>query len=177
MYAAFSIVRQVHELLWYLSAARAMHPANPVASELDRALEATEAMTRAGAEVLLALDITGHRREVNVLLQRTSELVRADVAGPKPDHRGADLVGAVLINADLRGANLRGAHLIGADLRGADLTAADVTGADLRDADLRGADVSGVLFLIQSQLDAAVGGAATRLPPGLDRPTHWPVCD
>jgi uncharacterized protein YjbI with pentapeptide repeats len=175
MYAAFSIARQVHELLWYLSAARALHHANPLAGELDRALEATEAMTRASAEVLLALDIAGHRREVNVLLQRTSELVRADSAGPKPDHRGADLVGAVLINADLRGANLRGAHLISADLRGADLTAADVTGADLRDTDLRGADLSGTLFLIQSQLDAATGDPSTRLPPSLTRPTHWPV--
>jgi hypothetical protein len=90
----------------------------------NRALEVTEAMTRTSADAFLALDIAGHRREVNVLLQRTSELVRTDAARPKPDHRGADLMGAVLINADLRGANLSGAHLISADLRGADLTAA-----------------------------------------------------
>jgi hypothetical protein len=31
--------------------------------------------------------------------------------------------------------------------------------------------------VIQSQLDAATGDAATRLPLGLDRPTHWAVPD
>jgi hypothetical protein len=30
-----------------------------------------------------------------------------------------------------------------------------------------------VLFLIQSQLDAARGDATTRLPAGFSRPGHW----
>ena len=78
-----------------------------------------------------------------------------------------------LRGADLRGASLRGAYLIGADLRAADLRMADVTGADLRGADLGGADLTESLFLIQSQLDAAKGDTATRLPPSLTRPAHW----
>ncbi|WP_433199240.1 pentapeptide repeat-containing protein [Dactylosporangium sp. CS-047395] len=87
---------------------------------------------------------------------------------------GRPLIGARLRGTDLRNADLRGALLIGADLSGADLRNADVIGADLRGANLSGADLSTTLFLIQSQLDAAVGDAATRLPPRLHRPAHWP---
>jgi uncharacterized protein YjbI with pentapeptide repeats len=86
---------------------------------------------------------------------------------------GADLIGAKLRGADLQGANLRGAYLIGADLRGADLRLADFIGADLRDTDLSGADLTGCLFLTQSQVNAAKGDAATKLPPALLRPPHW----
>ena len=62
---------------------------------------------------------------------------------------------------------------MGADLRGADLRGCDLIGADLRGADLRGADLRGALFLLQSQLDAAVGDAATRLDAAFTRPGHW----
>ena len=74
---------------------------------------------------------------------------------------------------NLRGANLRGAQLIAADLRKADLRTADLIGADFRDADLRGADLTGSIFLTQSQVNAARGDAATRLPAALIRPAHW----
>ena len=84
------------------------------------------------------------------------------------------LIGADLRAADLRAANLRGAYLIGADLRRTDLGLADLTGADLRGADVRGADLRRALFLTQSQLDAATGDTATKLPPALTRPAHWP---
>jgi uncharacterized protein YjbI with pentapeptide repeats len=68
---------------------------------------------------------------------------------------------------------LQGANLRGADLKGADLRAADLIGADLRDADLSGADLTDSIFVTQSQLNAAKGDAATKLPPALSRPTHW----
>ena len=173
MYAVFPIMRQLHELLWYLSAALELRPARAVHGELRRALEATDAMTNSPAEALLGLDIAKHRAEVNALLLRASELARAQVPGQKADHRRADLIGANLAGADLRGASLRGSRLIGADLRRADLGLADLTGADLRGADLRGADLTTSLFLTQSQLDAADGDAATRLPPSLTRPVRW----
>lgn len=117
--------------------------------------------------------MAARREAVNPLLLRTSELVRAQAPGKKKNRRGADLSGARLKGADLRGADLRGAYLIAADLRGADLRLADLIGADLRDTDLRGADLTGSLFLVQTQVNAAKGDAATRLPPGLDRPAHW----
>jgi hypothetical protein len=173
MFEVFTVMRQLHELLWYLAAALGMRPARAVHGKLRLALTATEAMTRSPADALLDLDIQGHRHQVNGLLLQTSELVRAQVPGQRLDRRGADLIGASLNAADLRGANLRGACLVGADLRHADLRLADLTGADLRGADLRGADLTESLFLTQSQLDAAKGDAGTRLPPRLTHPAHW----
>jgi uncharacterized protein YjbI with pentapeptide repeats len=173
MFAVFAIVRQLHELLWYLVAALALAPARAVHGELRRALTATQAMTGRPAEALLELDIHAHRDQVNAVLARASELVRARLPGDKPDYRGADLAGARLAHAGLGGANLRGARLLGADLSGADLTLADLTGADLRAANLRGADLATSLFLTQSQLDAAQGDTSTRMPPPLTRPAHW----
>ncbi|MEU1406528.1 pentapeptide repeat-containing protein [Streptomyces sp. NPDC005728] len=175
----FPVVRQLHELLWYLTEARGLDAAAPVHADLGRALERTERLTRQTPEELAALDVAAHRQEVNVLLLRTSELVRAGIAGTKgkkgkgKDRRGADLMGARLRGADLRGASLRGAYLIAADLTGADLRGADMIGADLRDADLTDADLTGAFFLTQPQLNAARGSAGTRLPRSVTRPVHW----
>ncbi|MCX5052250.1 MULTISPECIES: pentapeptide repeat-containing protein [unclassified Streptomyces] len=173
MFDVFPVVRQLHELLWYLTEALALPPARPVHAELRRALEKTEDLTRGTPEQLAALDVPAHRQEVNVLLLKTSELVRAGTRGRRKDRRGADLMGARLKGADLRGANLRGAYLIAADLTGADLRDADMIGADLRDADLTDADLTGAFFLTQPQINAARGSAGTRLPDSVTRPVHW----
>ncbi|WP_371791743.1 pentapeptide repeat-containing protein [Streptomyces sp. NBC_01471] len=193
MFATFPVVRQLHELLWYLTEALALAPAAPVHPGLRDLLEATEALTLLGPDELAALDVGAHRQQVNELLLRTSELVRATAdqaqkeefrknearkgqarkGQARKNHRGADLIGARLRGADLRGATLRGAYLIAADLTGADLRLADFIGADLRDADLTGADLTGCFFLTQPQLNAAKGDATTRLPPSLVRPGHW----
>jgi uncharacterized protein YjbI with pentapeptide repeats len=175
MFAVFAVMRQLHELLWYLSQALASQHARPLHDELQLALTATEGLTRSPAEVLVNLDVQAHRSEVNDLLRRASELMRASFPGRKRNHAGADLMGARLKGALLAGASLRGACLIGADLRRADLRAADLTGADLRDADLSGADLTSCLFLTQSQLDAAKGNPRTKLPQQLARPAHWPT--
>jgi hypothetical protein len=177
MFAVLPVMRQLHELLWYLTEALTLPPARPLHDELREALRTTERLTLGSAEELLALDVAAHRDGVNALLLRTSELVRARVRSggraKKKNHRGADLIGARLRGADLHGASLRGACLIAADLTGADLRAADLIGADFRDADLSGADLTGAIFLTQAQLNAARGDAATRLPSALTRPAHW----
>ena len=173
MFEVFSIMRNLHELLWYLTEALTLQLAHPLHGELTLALSETERLTHNSPDALLDLNVAAHRREINALLLRTSELVRAQVQHKKKDYRGADLIGAKLKNADLRGANLRGAYLIGADLRGANLEMADLIGADLRDTDLRGADLTETIFLIQSQLNAAKGDTETKLPPALTRPTYW----
>lgn len=175
MSGVFAAMRQLHELLWYLSQALAAQHTRPLHSELQFALTATERLTHSPAEVLVKLDMQAYRSEVTPLLRRASDLTRAGVPGRKANHAGADLMGARLTGAQLAGANLRGACLIGADLRRADLRAADLTGADLRDADLSGADLTSSLFLTQAQLDAAQGDLSTKLPPRLARPAHWPT--
>ncbi|MFF2155209.1 pentapeptide repeat-containing protein [Paenibacillus chitinolyticus] len=180
MFEVFPVMRQLHELLWYLSEALTLQPARSVHGELRTALEETERLTFLAPEALLDLDVAAHRGKVNELLLRTSELVRADAASRRKGGtqrrkvgRGADLMGANLKGADLSGANLRGAYLIAADLRNADLRAADLIGADFRDANLGGADLRGSLFLTQAQLNAAKGDARTKIPAALVHPSHW----
>jgi uncharacterized protein YjbI with pentapeptide repeats len=175
MFEVFMIMRQLHELLWYLTEALTLLPAGPLHDELRVALDETERLTHYSPDAVQQLDVPARRRDINALLRRASELVRDDARRPSLDRSGADLIGADLRGADLRCATLRGAYLIGADLRGADLRVADLTGTDLRGADLSGADLGDSIFLTQSQLDAANGDGETRLPPSLTRPTHWSV--
>jgi uncharacterized protein YjbI with pentapeptide repeats len=174
MFDAFAVMRQLHELLWYLTEALALPAARELHPDLGRAVDDTRRLSELDADALLVLDVPKVRRDVTVLLSRTSALVRAGAPRYDVDHRGADLIGANLRGADLRGANLRGAYLIGADLRYADLRLADLTGADLRGADIAGTDLVGSIFLTQAQVDSAAGDRTTRLPAPLEQPAHWP---
>ncbi|MWC29685.1 pentapeptide repeat-containing protein [Paenibacillus sp. MMS18-CY102] len=182
IFGVFPIMRQLHELLWYLAEALGLPAASAIHAELQAALDETTRLTRLAPEAILQLNVAAHRAEVNILLLRTAELVRETAIRQhnlppirnKKIGRGADLIGANLKGADLRSANLRGAYLIAADLRQADLRWADLIGADFRDADLRGANLEGSLFLTQFQVNAAKGDATTKLPPSLARPPYWP---
>ncbi|MCK2238787.1 MULTISPECIES: pentapeptide repeat-containing protein [unclassified Crossiella] len=171
MFAVFPIVRELHELLWHLTEAQRHPAALSLHTELDELRVELARLAGLPPAELLALDVASRWQRADPLLSRVSELVRAEAPGP--ERRGADLIGADLRRKRLRGANLRGAYLIGANLREVDLGLADLIGADLRGADLRGADLSEALFLTQFQVNAAQGDTATRLPAGLDRPTHW----
>ncbi|MEV7989408.1 pentapeptide repeat-containing protein [Micromonospora sp. NPDC085948] len=170
MAEAFAVLRPLHELLWYVTEALALHPPADLRDELTRARAETTALTEGDPTHLRTVDVAAHRDRVNPLLSRASDAARSPGGA---DHRGAHLPGVDLRRADLRRANLRGALLIGADLRGVDLGLADVTGADLRGADLRGADLRSTLFLHQSHLDAARGDVRTGLPATRTRPAHW----
>lgn len=173
MFDAFAIMRQLHELLWYLqdastrSTARALHP------QVDGLRTAIERLTALPASELLQVDGQAQRAAVDQVLQRVSALVRAEAGPRRRGHRRADLVGRSLRRADLRGADFRGALLLGADLSGADFRFADLIGADLRGATIHGADLSSALFLTRFQVNAARGDGATRLPSALSRPAHW----
>ncbi|MEU4294029.1 pentapeptide repeat-containing protein [Kribbella sp. NPDC026596] len=167
MFAALPILRQLHELLWYLTEALEYKAFD---AEVRAAIERVEGVSRTAD--LTTIDVMAERAAVNELLLKTSQLVRGKQS-KKKERRGADLIGARLRGADLAKANLRGAYLIAADLRYADLRQADLIGADLRDADLRGADLTGALFLTQSQVNAARGDQATKLPQAVSRPPHW----
>ncbi|HEY1529533.1 MAG TPA: pentapeptide repeat-containing protein [Galbitalea sp.] len=175
MFAVFRIVRQLHDMLWFLTAA--FHAAED--RETRESLDAMHARiedlsVQPGARVL-TLDLERLRDEVNPLLAAVSSSVRsaASTMHPARVRAGADLVGANLAGADLRGADLRGAVLIAADLANADLRGADLISADLRDANLCGADLSTTLFVTQMQLNATRGDLLTALPPLTTRPPHW----
>jgi Pentapeptide repeats (8 copies) len=173
MFAVLPVMRQLHEMLWYLAEARTRGEAADLHGEVETARERIERAAAGTPEGLAALDVAAVRGEVGNLLHRVSDLVRDGVPRRGRDRRGADLIGADLRTATLRGASLRGAYLIGADLRGADLQATDLLGADLRAADVRGAALSECLFLTQPQVTAARGDETTSLPVVLARPAHW----
>ncbi|HET9894753.1 MAG TPA: pentapeptide repeat-containing protein [Streptosporangiaceae bacterium] len=173
MFSAFGVMRQLHELAWYLTQALALGPDDPLPSQLSSALAATDGLCRGDATGLAALDVGPHRFGVNSLLLAVSEQVRARAGDLGPELRGADLAGQDLSGADLRRASLRGASLVGARLRSADLRSADLTGADLRGADLGHARLETALFLTQAQAASATGDERTNLPASLRRPPHW----
>ncbi|NEB74517.1 pentapeptide repeat-containing protein, partial [Streptomyces sp. SID14478] len=90
MYEVFPVMRQLHELLWYLGEVLALRPAGAVHPDARRARDAVERLTRADAAELLAVDVPTLRGEVNQILLRASDLVRAEVPGArgrKKNHR------------------------------------------------------------------------------------------
>lgn len=169
LFAAYPVMRDLHELLYYVTEADSWPTSVAVQADLRSASARLDELAGLDAASLAAVDVDALRGEFNPLLLAASRLARASAAGP--DLRGADLAGRRL--SDLRGASLRGALLLGADLRNADLRLADLIGADLRGADLSGADITGALFVTRSQLDSARGSSATRVPAHLRRPSHW----
>lgn len=183
MFEVFQIMRQLHELLWYLTQSQTLQATRPIHDALRAMLDETERLTHLSPDELIELNLQAHRAEVNALLVQTSELVRAQVRceqtpsakrakriGPR-----ADLIGVDLRRTELKGANLRGALLIAADLRDVDLSGTDLIGADFRDADIRGANLTESIFLTQAQLNVAKGDSNTKLPCTLSQPTYWPL--
>ena len=179
MFAVFKVVRQLHEMLWYLAEAgeRTFDP--DLAAAAEQLSEGIAAAAQGDAATVLAADVVSLHGEVRALLMEVSDEVRASYGAEDQQtvdggvRTGADLVGANLANRRLCGADLRSAYLIGANLRGSDLTAADLLGADLRGAQLQGADLSKALYLTQPQINAAEGAPTTLIPTRLTRPAHW----
>jgi hypothetical protein len=168
MLSAYELVRQLHELLWYVADALSRPAAAPVHAALAEAQSAIEAAIAGGPSSIEATDPAAHRATVAPLLRRASALTRAgtlpttarsaqhgrDHSGPQRptvDRGGAnsagrnvadpDLAGRDLAGRDLAGSDLAGRDLAGRDLASADLSTASLIGADLRDADLRWADL------------------------------------
>jgi uncharacterized protein YjbI with pentapeptide repeats len=177
MFAVFRVVRQLHEMLWYLRAAS--RAGSGPRAEIDAMYETVDALSRLPGDEILALDLDSIRHDVNPLLAAVSQSVRSNAVAhrtsplPSKLHAGADLLGSDLSRRDLRGADLRGALLIAADLSNADLRNCDLLAADLRDTNLSGADLSTALFVTQMQLNAAKGDQHTRIPSDTVRPSHW----
>ncbi|MCY6354323.1 pentapeptide repeat-containing protein [Clostridium sp. ZS2-4] len=181
MFEAFLIMRQLHEMLWYLSEAFILQRDKGIKEEISSLLNNTERLTLLDADSLLTLNTQAHRAKVNALLKNTSQLVRTKAHSGKnissrnqnANSRRLDYFGKDLRKTNLRGADLRGACLIAANLRGVDLRGTDLIGADLRDADLSGANLTNSIFLTQAQINTAKGDSKTKLPMMLVHPTYW----
>jgi uncharacterized protein YjbI with pentapeptide repeats len=110
-----------------------------------------------------------------------ANLSGADLAGADLSEahlRSADLAGADLCQVDLREANLNGSNLSNADLvranlSGSNLSEADCSRMNIDTARLQFADFSAAVNLTQEQIDKAYGNSKTKLPDGIQRPSHW----
>ena len=180
MFVTFQVMRPLQDLLWLLEEALGRPETRPLHAELEALFVETEQLTLRDADGVLGTDVQAQRRRVQGVVDRASELVRAQARGRRRPSRAArravpeaSLLGADFAEQDLRGVDLSGALLIRADLREADLGGADLRAADLRDADLAGAHLAGALYLTQFQVNSADGDEHTVLPPRLTRPDHW----
>lgn len=179
MFAAFAVVRQLHEMLWYLAEAGSRTYDPDTLHRVDDLRSIIEDVMGDDARQVLALDLGSLHARVRSTLMDVSHEVRTSYLATGDDHLtaalvpGADLMGQNLRSRPLHGANLRGACLIASDLRECDLSGVDLLGADLRDARLAGADLSRALYLTQSQLEAAQGDSRTLIPEDLRAPGHW----
>jgi uncharacterized protein YjbI with pentapeptide repeats len=181
MMDVFLIMRQLHEILWYLAEAFRVQTNKKVKDKLIELISETEQLTYLKQDSLIKLDVESHRDKARTLFHQTSELIRANALNGKKSalKHGKmiagrlDFMGVDLRKANLRGADLRGAFLIAANLSGTDLSGADLIGADLRDADVRGTNLEDSIFITQAQINAAVGNSDTKLPISLSRPGYW----
>jgi uncharacterized protein YjbI with pentapeptide repeats len=181
MFDVFLVMRQLHEMLWYLRDAFRIQHDSSMKDKISNMIDETVKITNLDADSLIKLDLVVHRHKVNALLLKTSEAVRmkalrgkkATLKSKKMIAGRLNFIGTDLRKVNLRGENLSGALLIAADLRGADLSGTDLIGADFRDADLRGADLTNSIFITQVQINAAKGDFNTRLPVSLAPPAYW----
>ncbi len=89
MFDAFTVMRQLHELAWYLTEALALAAAHPIHPELRVALDEVESLAEEPADALLAVDVAGRREAIGALLGKASELVRAGAgSGDQPQRAG-----------------------------------------------------------------------------------------
>lgn len=103
MFEVLPVMRQLHELLWYVTEALDLAAGPPRPPGSAPCAEARRRPHPGDAASLMDLDVAAQRDDVNALLLRTSDLVRAEVPGRKKNHRGAQLIGARLSGARLRG--------------------------------------------------------------------------
>ena len=120
-----------------------------------------------------------------ILLQFLYESNLIGLETPGLSLQGANLQEAYLVDVNLERAKLEEANLVEANLERANLAEANLVDVNLRGAKLAGAnlkeaDLSGAFLqemteesLTQTQINAALGNDATKLPDHLQRPAHW----
>ena len=178
MFSAFKILKQLHEMMWYLLEAQERTYDPDTEAETRDLADSLAQLARGDSDALHSIDMDDVHARVRAVLMTVSAQVRASyfADGGRVDPRltpGADLAGQDLRGYRLCGADLRGAVLIGADLRGCDLAGVDLLGADLRDTRLEDADASLALYLTGPQLSAARGNGRTRVPATVPVPASW----
>lgn len=183
MFEVFVIMRQLHEMLWYLGDALTFVSNKNIKDQLNSRIQEIEQLTKLDANSIMNIDIEKYRIKVNSILRMTNEIVKDKISQYKINNSknkknlklGYDFIGANLTDTNLTGANFAGALLIASNMKNTDLKGANLIGADLRDADIRGANLEDAIFLTQYQINTAIGNCKTKLPKSLERPPHWEI--
>lgn len=181
MFEVFLVIRQLHEMLWYLTEAFRLNSDKEIKNKIGLLIDETEQLTNIDVNSILNLDIGEFRKKVNILLYKTSQDIRRNASiGQKNRLKRKktiagriNLIGANLQKVNLVGEDLSGALLIAANLQENDLSWTDLIGADFRDANIRGADFTNSIFITQAQINSAIGNGDTKLSTALERPAHW----
>lgn len=63
MFGTFVVMRQLHEMLWYLTELLILEATQPIHNETGSALDDTELLTRLSPASLIELDVVGHREK------------------------------------------------------------------------------------------------------------------
>lgn len=157
MFQTFPAVRQLNQLMWFVTEALARCAPGPEHTELLVLLDETERLGAARADEMSWGDVDRHCLIGETLLGRVSAGIRAaalPVQRPAVRSAPGDLPEVLRHELDLRGDGWRRRDLHGVDLRGADLRGADLRGADLRCADLGGVDLWGAVLADADLSDA-----------------------
>lgn len=185
MFNVFLIMKQLHEMCWYLYESLSYDIPNALADDVQYLLNETEKATLTSPDELQNFDLFVHHTKVSTLINKVTEFVQINLHQILSKtssfnenkilktKQKRDFIGANLTKKELRCADLRGCLLIAANFQGADLCGTNFIGADLRDANLRGANLTQSLFLTQPQINGAKGNKSTQLPANLSRPVHW----
>ena len=181
MFDVFTIMIQLHEMMWYLSEAFRIQRNDDEKRKVELMLEEIDKLTRLDAKSILDLNIEQYRKRVNKLLLITSEQVRKKYFkghNPKLNNNRKiagrfNFMGANLKGQKLAGENLSGSLFIAANLTNVDFSGSELLGSDFRDANLSGANLSKSLYLTQAQINAAKGDSNTKLPKSLTKPLNW----
>jgi uncharacterized protein YjbI with pentapeptide repeats len=184
MFKVFLIMKQLHEMCWYLYEALSYDIPTPLKNEAQQLLLKTEKVTEAPTHEVQSFDLFSHHNQVSTLLRNVSQHVREHMQQELASNKlminnilntkqKKDFIGADLRIKELRCTDLRGCLLIAANLEGKDLSGVDFIGADLRDTNLKKANLSQCIFLTQAQINVAKGDTHTKLPTFLSRPAHW----
>ena len=81
MFEVFMNMRQIHELLMYLTEALKLEAAQPLYGELQRRLDELERISLESADSLREFDVGPRKREVDALLLQVGDLVRGRPPG------------------------------------------------------------------------------------------------
>jgi uncharacterized protein YjbI with pentapeptide repeats len=173
MFNVFLVMRQLHEMLWYLSMVYSLEKEETLRSMSNIIIQETIEITLLKPEALLKLNLDIHREKVNEILRKASNQIRSKFVYKNNKTSNKNYIGKNLKNVPLRGADLSGALLIAADLSNNDLSGVNLIGADMRDTNIRGANLENSIFITQQQVNSANGDANTKLPASLTIPKHW----